>query len=100
MREIDIARARAETPGVQNVLHFNNAGAGLMPQPVLDALTTHLQLEANIGGYEAAAATLAQRENTYESIARLLNAKPEEIALVEKCHGGMANGVPCGDQSF
>ena len=83
MREIDIARARAETPGVQNVLHFNNAGAGLMPQPVLDALTTHLQLEANIGGYEAAAATLAQRENTYESIARLLNAKPEEIALVE-----------------
>ena len=83
MREIDVTRARAETPGVQNVLHFNNAGAGLMPQPVLDALTTHLQLEANIGGYEAAAATLVQQENTYNAIARLLNAKPEEIALVE-----------------
>jgi len=83
MREIDIARARAETPGVRNVMHFNNAGAGLMPQPVLDALTTHLQLEANIGGYEAAASTLAQQENTYNAIARLLNAKPEEIALVE-----------------
>tara|TARA_R110001599_G_scaffold59285_1_gene164437 strand:+ start:6155 stop:7336 length:1182 start_codon:yes stop_codon:yes gene_type:complete len=88
MRKIDIVRARAETPGVQNVLHFNNAGAGLMPQPVLDALTTHLQLEANIGGYEAAAATLAQQKNTYNAIARLLNAKPEEIALVENATVG------------
>ena len=49
---IDVARARRETPGCAHVLHFNNAGASLMPQPVLDALLNHLRLEARRGGYE------------------------------------------------
>src|SRR5436305_2040264 len=33
-----------------NVLHFNNAGAALMPQCVLDAQIEHLQREAANGG--------------------------------------------------
>ena len=50
---IDLVRARHETPGCARVAHFDNAGAGLMPTPVLDATTRHLRLEAEIGGYEA-----------------------------------------------
>ena len=51
---IDLEKALVETPGSSQVLHFNNAGAALMPQPVLDAMIGHLELEAHIGGYEAA----------------------------------------------
>jgi cysteine desulfurase / selenocysteine lyase len=80
---IDIERARRDTPAANRVLHFNNAGAALMPAPVLAAQLRHLQLEAETGGYEAAAAADDRIEGIYNSIARLLNADRAEIALVE-----------------
>jgi len=80
---IDIERARRDTPAASQVLHFNNAGAALMPAPVLQAQLRHLQLEAETGGYEAAAAADGRIEAIYDSIARLLNADRAEIALVE-----------------
>lgn len=80
---IDLARARAETPGTRHVAHLNNAGAALPPQPVIDAVAGHLELEALIGGYEAAERNAAALANSYDAVARLLNAAPEEVALVE-----------------
>lgn len=79
---------RAETPGTSHVAHFNHAGSSLPPQPVLDATIDHLTLEATIGGYEAAAAASDRLEAVYASIARLLNAQPAEIALVENATRG------------
>lgn len=79
----DIARARSETPGTQHVMHFNNAGAGLMPTPVIDAVTGHLRLEAERGGYEANAIAKAAQERAYSGVAELINASPDEIAMVE-----------------
>lgn len=81
--KFDIARARQDTPGCENVLHFNNAGAALMPEPVLSAVVKHLQLEAAIGGYEAKERELAAVEHVYDAAARLINCAPGEIAVVE-----------------
>ena len=80
---IDVQRARQETPGCENVLHFNNAGAALMPQPVLHATIAHLQLEALIGGYEAAAQAHDGVEHAYDAAAALLGCQRDEIAMVE-----------------
>ena len=80
---IDVARARRETPGCEHVLHFNNAGAALMPQPVLDATVDYLKLEAEIGGYEAAAREAAAVERVYGAAAELLGCASDEIAFVE-----------------
>ncbi len=80
---LDLDKLRAETPGVQDVVHFNNAGAALMPEPVLTAQIEHLKLEARIGGYEAAAQEAERCSGVYESVARLIGASVPEIALVE-----------------
>ncbi|HEY6334770.1 MAG TPA: aminotransferase class V-fold PLP-dependent enzyme [Alphaproteobacteria bacterium] len=80
---VNLAQARQDTPGAANVLHFNNAGAALMPRPVTKALLDHIELEAEIGGYEAAERQHAKLEHTYAAIAHLLNCAPDEIAVVE-----------------
>ena len=79
----DLDRARRETPGCANVLHFNNAGAGLMPCPVLEATIAHLHLEAQIGGYEAAARARERVEHAYDAAAALLGCARDEVAIVE-----------------
>jgi cysteine desulfurase/selenocysteine lyase len=79
----DIERARRDTPGVEQVLHFNNAGSSLMPQPVLRAQIDHLKLEAMTGGYEAAAQQTDAIRNVYTAAATLIGAQPEEIAVIE-----------------
>ncbi|HET9221820.1 MAG TPA: aminotransferase class V-fold PLP-dependent enzyme [Roseiflexaceae bacterium] len=82
-QSFDVARARAETPGCERVVHFNNAGASLMPQVVLDAVTNHLHNEALLGGYEAADAADAAIDMVYQAAAALLGCAADEIAIVE-----------------
>ena len=80
---MDVERLRAETPGVAHRVHLNNAGASLMPRPVLEAMTGYLQREAEIGGYEAAAEAASRLDGVYDSIARLIGARRDEIAITE-----------------
>lgn len=83
MKDEDVARLRGETPGCAHVIHLNNAGAALMPRPVIDAVVGHLRREAEIGGYEARAEAVGRLAAVYDSIAALLNAQRDEIALVD-----------------
>ena len=80
---IDVERARADTPGCAHVTHFNNAGAALQPRPVLDAVVAHLDLEATIGGYEAADDAAEHIEHSYDAIARFIGAEAHEIAFAD-----------------
>lgn len=84
----DLIRARRDTPGVAHVLHFNNAGAALMPQPVLAATQQYLHHEALYGGYETADVYAPALAAAYTSAARLINAQPAEIAFVENATRG------------
>ncbi len=88
MRKFDIERARKETPGCHHVLHFNNAGAALMPEPVIQGLLDYTRLEAQMGGYEAAEYESKKLDNVYRSAAQLLNCSSKEIAFVESATRG------------
>jgi selenocysteine lyase/cysteine desulfurase len=80
---IDLARVRADTPGCENAIHLNNAGSALPPRPVLEAVVGHLELESQVGGYEAAELRHEAIEGAYRAVTRLLSCSPDEIALVE-----------------
>lgn len=80
---LDIPALRAETPGVAGRIHFNNAGAGLMPTPVLKAVQDHFDLEARIGGYEAEDLRSEAIGAVYGHLAALLASEPRRIALTE-----------------
>lgn len=85
---VDLERLRRDTPGADNVVHLNNAGASLPPAQVLDAVIGHLRLEAAIGGYEAAARAAAAVERPYDALAAMLGCGRDEIALVESATRG------------
>jgi selenocysteine lyase/cysteine desulfurase len=80
---IDIATVRADTPAAERILHFNNAGASLMPTPVYEAVLEHLALERELGGYEAESRAAEALATFYTEFAALLNCQPSEIAYVE-----------------
>ena len=81
--DFDLAGARRETPGCEGVVHFNNAGASLMPGPVVEAAVGYLRLEAAVGGYEAAEREAEAVERVYTAAARLVGCAPDEVAFVE-----------------
>jgi len=80
---MDVDALRAQTPGCAHRIHLNNAGAALMAQPTLDAMTGHLRLEAEIGGYEASDQAREGIAAVYAAIAELVGGRSEEVALFD-----------------
>jgi selenocysteine lyase/cysteine desulfurase len=76
----EIKELRDETPGCTEVNHLNNAGAALMPKPILDAIQQHIELEGRVGGYEAADIKKEVIKELYTVTAKMLNCKPHNIA--------------------
>jgi selenocysteine lyase/cysteine desulfurase len=77
----EITTFRNETNGCKNVIHLNNAGAGLMPNSVTQVQLDHIKLESEIGGYEAAALMASEIQNFYIQCAKLFNCKPTNVAF-------------------
>ncbi|HTD41710.1 MAG TPA: aminotransferase class V-fold PLP-dependent enzyme, partial [Mucilaginibacter sp.] len=96
LSENEILQLRAETSGTAEKIHFNNAGASLPPDVVVETVISYLKEEATQGGYEVEAKYQEQLEYTYASIAKLINADIDEVAIVENASVGWGiafNGI-------
>ena len=89
--EREIQKFRNQTRGTAEWIHFNNAGASLPPDEVVDTVIHYLSEEATRGGYEMEDKYKEQLENVYQLIARLIHAEKDEVAIVE--NASMAWGL-------
>lgn len=88
---------RSDTPGCSNRNHLNNAGAALVPASVNRAIAAHLDLEAQIGGYEAADLRAKEIERGYGDIATLLNTASRNVAIVANATAGFIQAISSFD---
>lgn len=86
--EQEVQMLRAETRGAAANIHFNNAGASLLPNAVLKTVVDYLNEEAVSGGYEIEDLYRQQLGDAYSTIARLINADPAEVAIAENASTG------------
>ncbi|HNT51687.1 MAG TPA: aminotransferase class V-fold PLP-dependent enzyme, partial [Cyclobacteriaceae bacterium] len=92
---MDINFLRHQTPGCKSKIHFNNAGASLPPQQVVETITEHLTLEATTGGYEAADLKKNEIAGFYHTAAKLLNCKASNIAFTSSATNSFARALSC-----
>jgi selenocysteine lyase/cysteine desulfurase len=78
-------------------VHLNNAGAALVPRPVMEAVQAHLLLEQELGGYEAAESQGQALADTYGAVARLLGAAPGTIAMSQNSTTAFAQALEAFD---
>lgn len=79
----ELNKYRNDTSGCSGVVHFNNAGASLPPDVVIDTVVAYLKEEATYGGYETEYKNIARIEDTYRLIAELIGAGKDEVAIFE-----------------
>ncbi len=95
--EDDLRLLRDDTPGCATRIHLNNAGAALMPRPVIKAIQDHIDLEARIGGYEAAATVADRVHGVYTEVAALIASSPRNVALVENATVAVSQALSAFD---
>ena len=78
---LDLDRLRAETPGADRVAHLNNCGSSLPPAAVVDAMVDYIRAEAEMGGYEIAAARAGELDDFSAASAAYLGCDPSEVAF-------------------
>ena len=79
---MNIDQIRLDTLGCHNKIFFNSAGSSLMPNIVMQKMQEYALNEEQEGGYEWAAKSTHQISAFYTETAKLLNCKPENIALM------------------
>jgi selenocysteine lyase/cysteine desulfurase len=92
-----VARWREDTPGCAKRIHLNNAGAAMVPRPVRQVIDQHLDLEEELGGYEAAEARAEALSQVGDDLGRLLGAQRRNIALAQNSTVAFAQALGAFD---
>lgn len=85
---VDWETIRDDFPAVKRLKYFAAASGSPIPRPVFEKATAYYKEAMEFGDYHWRA-NLAQREDARKSIARMINAEPEEIEFIASTSAGM-----------
>jgi selenocysteine lyase/cysteine desulfurase len=86
--ELDWAKVRGDFPVTERMAYLNSAASGPVSRPVREAATRFYQ-ELLEGGDQLWEEWLRRRERARASVARLIGAEPDEVALTTNTSSGM-----------
>ena len=92
-----ISNWRQDTPGCASRVHLNNAGAALLPRPVIDTVLAHLRREQEIGGYEASDEAAERVREAHEHLGCLLGCPGRNVAVVENATVAVSQALSAFD---
>jgi cysteine desulfurase/selenocysteine lyase len=81
MPALDVDALRADTPATADLIHLDNAGSSLPPQPVVEAVVDYVRAEAAMGGYRAQEALADRIDDFYAATATMLGCGREEVSF-------------------
>lgn len=90
---MDLNAIRKDTPGCSDKIFLNSAGSSLMSKIVVDTIVNYLYEEQQFGGYETINRNSALINDFYKEAAKLINAKPDNIAFVTSSTDGYAKAL-------
>jgi selenocysteine lyase/cysteine desulfurase len=93
----DLPRWRSDTPGCERRVHLNNAGASMVSRPVREAVDAHLDLEDQLGAYEAGEARAEALEKVSADLGRLVGGHRRNIALAQNSTAAFAMALGAFD---
>lgn len=85
---MNVNQIRSDTTGCKSIIHLNNAGASLMPRPVVKAIHDYITKEETKGAYEAADEEANELSKFYGYAGELLNCKHTNIAFTANATDG------------
>ncbi len=94
---LNLDQIRKDTPNCLDKLYFNNAGASLMPKPVMAKIQEYLIEEEKYGGYAAFDRNSAEIQQFYNEVAELIEAKPHNIAFAHSATDAYAKALSAID---
>lgn len=88
-----IKEARTQTPTATSGTHLAAAGSSLPSSRTLEAVRSYIDLEASIGGYDAADAVMDLVQTTRVQLETLINAPSGSVALTSSDTVGFAKSM-------
>ena len=90
---MNIDQIRKDTLYCEDKIFLSSAGCSLPPNIMFEKMRAYNLLEEQLGGYEAEGLEIAERNQFYSEVAKLINCKPENVSFQYSATEGFSRAL-------